>query len=210
MSVTSKADLVINGDVDNFGGKTVLTSTQGQIENISGSTFTVNGRNIELHAATGIGAASAISVDLLGNSGTLTATSTSGNIDLHETSGPMRVAQVTTSNTSGDVTLTSTQGILGVGSGNLVKGATIKLFADGHYGSTSFLLVGMAQLKHPAGGVWQTFPLGSVDEGKGGTVTLRLASPIAFDEIVETTGVSLHVEDLLMGRFDADAGERGR
>ncbi|HEY7304431.1 MAG TPA: discoidin domain-containing protein [Bryobacteraceae bacterium] len=29
---------------------------------------------------------------------------------------------------------------------------------------------------HPAGGVWQTFPLGSVDEGKGGTVTLRLAS----------------------------------
>ncbi|HTQ53016.1 MAG TPA: discoidin domain-containing protein [Bryobacteraceae bacterium] len=28
----------------------------------------------------------------------------------------------------------------------------------------------------PAGGVWQTFPLGAMDNGKGGTVTLRLAS----------------------------------
>src|SRR5581483_11678455 len=28
----------------------------------------------------------------------------------------------------------------------------------------------------PGGGIWQTFPLGSVSEGKGGTVTLRLAS----------------------------------
>jgi len=30
--------------------------------------------------------------------------------------------------------------------------------------------------RHPASGIWQTFPLGSVDDGKGGTVTLRLAS----------------------------------
>lgn len=30
--------------------------------------------------------------------------------------------------------------------------------------------------RHPGGGIWQTFPLGSVSEGKGGTVTLRLAS----------------------------------
>lgn len=28
----------------------------------------------------------------------------------------------------------------------------------------------------PAGGIWQTFPLGTVNEGQGGTVTLRLAS----------------------------------
>jgi hypothetical protein len=28
----------------------------------------------------------------------------------------------------------------------------------------------------PAGGIWQTFPLGSVNDGQGGTVTLRLAS----------------------------------
>ncbi|HUJ58269.1 MAG TPA: DUF4178 domain-containing protein [Kofleriaceae bacterium] len=31
----------------------------------------------------------------------------------------------------------------------------LELFAEGHYGSTSFLLVGMAQVRHPAGGVWQ-------------------------------------------------------
>lgn len=30
--------------------------------------------------------------------------------------------------------------------------------------------------EHVGGGIWQTFPLGSVDEGKGGTATLRLAS----------------------------------
>jgi F5/8 type C domain len=29
---------------------------------------------------------------------------------------------------------------------------------------------------HPGGGIWQTFPLGSVSDGKGGTATLRLAS----------------------------------
>jgi hypothetical protein len=33
-----------------------------------------------------------------------------------------------------------------------------------------------APLQFPPSGVWQNFPLGSVSEGKGGTVTLRLAS----------------------------------
>ncbi len=31
----------------------------------------------------------------------------------------------------------------------------LRLFAEGRYGSGSFLLVGMAQLKHAAGGIWQ-------------------------------------------------------
>ncbi len=31
----------------------------------------------------------------------------------------------------------------------------LRLFAEGRHGSTSFLLVGMAQLRHAAGGVWQ-------------------------------------------------------
>ena len=31
----------------------------------------------------------------------------------------------------------------------------LRLFAEGHYGKSSFLLIGMAQLKHAAGGVWQ-------------------------------------------------------
>ena len=31
----------------------------------------------------------------------------------------------------------------------------LRLFAEGHYGTTGFLLVGMAQLRHAAGGVWQ-------------------------------------------------------
>ena len=31
----------------------------------------------------------------------------------------------------------------------------LRLFAEGHFGSTTFLLVGMAQLRHGAGGIWQ-------------------------------------------------------
>ncbi len=31
----------------------------------------------------------------------------------------------------------------------------LRLFAEGRYGSTTFLLVGMAQIKHAAGGLWQ-------------------------------------------------------
>ena len=31
----------------------------------------------------------------------------------------------------------------------------LKLFAEGRFGSTTFLLVGMAQLRHAAGGIWQ-------------------------------------------------------
>ena len=31
----------------------------------------------------------------------------------------------------------------------------LKLFSEGRYGSTGFLLIGMAQLRHAAGGVWQ-------------------------------------------------------
>ncbi|HEX3759340.1 MAG TPA: DUF4178 domain-containing protein [Kofleriaceae bacterium] len=31
----------------------------------------------------------------------------------------------------------------------------LRLFAEGRYGSAGFLLIGMAQLRHPAGGVWQ-------------------------------------------------------
>ena len=31
----------------------------------------------------------------------------------------------------------------------------LRLFAEGRYGSSGFLLIGMAQLRHAAGGVWQ-------------------------------------------------------
>lgn len=34
-------------------------------------------------------------------------------------------------------------------------GSPLRLFAEGRFGSTTFLLVGMAQLRHGAGGVWQ-------------------------------------------------------
>ena len=33
--------------------------------------------------------------------------------------------------------------------------SALRLFAEGRYGTTGFLLIGMAQLRHAAGGVWQ-------------------------------------------------------
>ena len=39
---------------------------------------------------------------------------------------------------------------------DLVRGKSqLKLFSDGHWGEQSFLLVGMAQIKHESGAVWQ-------------------------------------------------------
>ena len=43
----------------------------------------------------------------------------------------------------------------------------LRLFAEGHYGTTSFLLVGMAQIKHAAGGIWQEW-YAKLDGGQWG------------------------------------------
>ncbi|CAN5437776.1 hypothetical protein BH11MYX1_BH11MYX1_07330 [soil metagenome] len=43
----------------------------------------------------------------------------------------------------------------------------LRLFAEGHYGTTSFLLVGMAQIKHEAGGIWQEW-YAKLDGGQWG------------------------------------------
>ena len=43
----------------------------------------------------------------------------------------------------------------------------LRLFAEGHYGSKSFLLVGMAQIRHEAGGIWQEW-YAKLDGGQWG------------------------------------------
>ena len=43
----------------------------------------------------------------------------------------------------------------------------LRLFAEGHYGTTSFLLVGMAQIRHEAGGIWQEW-YAKLDGGQWG------------------------------------------
>jgi len=43
----------------------------------------------------------------------------------------------------------------------------LKLFSEGRYGSQGFLLVGMAQIQHPAGGIWQEW-YAKLDGGKWG------------------------------------------
>jgi len=43
----------------------------------------------------------------------------------------------------------------------------LKLFSEGRYGSEGFLLVGMAQIHHPAGGIWQEW-YAKLDGGKWG------------------------------------------
>ncbi|HEX7699853.1 MAG TPA: hypothetical protein VF403_04000, partial [Kofleriaceae bacterium] len=43
----------------------------------------------------------------------------------------------------------------------------LKLFAEGHQGRESFLLVGMAQIRHEAGGIWQEW-YAKLDGGQWG------------------------------------------
>ena len=43
----------------------------------------------------------------------------------------------------------------------------LKLFSEGRFGSQGFLLVGMAQIQHPAGGIWQEW-YAKLDGGKWG------------------------------------------
>jgi hypothetical protein len=46
----------------------------------------------------------------------------------------------------------------------------LKLFAEGRYGSVGFLLIGMAQLQHAAGGVWQEW-YAKLDGGQWGWIS---------------------------------------
>lgn len=64
----------------------------------------------------------------------------------------------------------------------------LALFAEGRFGSQGFLLVGMAQIKHPAGGIWQEW-YAKLDGGKWGWLAEAQGRYyLTFEDPVETAG----------------------
>jgi hypothetical protein len=85
----------------------------------------------------------------------------------------------------------------------------LRLFAEGHYGSTGFLLVGMAQVRHSAGGLWQEW-YAKLDGGRWGWLAeaqgrfyLTFEEPAAslpeYEQLAPGTTVELPVHGALRG-----------
>ena len=79
----------------------------------------------------------------------------------------------------------------------------IEVFCDGE----AYVVDDFKQLTRASDGasLWQS---GEIDKGHfeelsrfGDAIAAGSGSPIPFDELVETSGVALHVEDLLLGRL---------
>jgi hypothetical protein len=128
IQVLSKGDVIINGGLTNHGGTTTLTSSQGRIELVEGALHTVGGVNINLNAASGIGADGAIRTNLTNNAGgVLNAISGSGDVNIVETSGALTVDEVKTSKTNGEVTLTAFGNLNTLDSTSVVQGSAVAL-----------------------------------------------------------------------------------
>jgi len=64
----------------------------------------------------------------------------------------------------------------------------LALFAEGRFGSQGFLLVGMAQIKHPAGGIWQEW-YAKLDGGTWGWLAEAQGRYyLTFEDPVDTAG----------------------
>jgi uncharacterized protein DUF4178 len=65
----------------------------------------------------------------------------------------------------------------------------LALFAEGRFGSEGFLLVGMAQINHPAGGIWQEW-YAKLDGGKWGWLAEAQGRYyLTFEEQVDTSAL---------------------
>ena len=123
LTVSSAADLLLDGALNNAAGTTTLTAG-GKLEQLSG-TATLSSTNLILSAGQGIGTAATFRTDL--QDGALKAFALNGDIRLHETSGDLKINQVTAIN--GDVLLSADESILSSGSGSQIQGQLIDLTA---------------------------------------------------------------------------------
>jgi hypothetical protein len=134
LSITSVGALFIQGTLQNNGGATTISAPSSSIEQTN-ATAAIGGRTIALTASTGIGDAGTIGINAtntIGSStitGTVNATSTSGDIDIQALLGNLVVGSITTDQSSGDVTLTSKQDLLAASSSSLIEGGKITLNA---------------------------------------------------------------------------------
>jgi hypothetical protein len=148
VDIQSEGSVIVDGNIQNDGGSTtIVAGSNGNAgASISASGLaTVEGQSIVLQASAGIGANGAVNTSITpGGTGTITATSVTGDIDLKETTGNLNVGKITTAPgtnssgvaTMGDVTLTAYGSILAASSTSLVEGGAITLDAqNGSIGS---------------------------------------------------------------------------
>jgi len=129
VSVTSGGSILIAGSIQNEAGATTLTS--GREIKAFNQDVIISGEDITLRAAAGIGAGIALRTNLTNSDqGTLNAITGSGDIQIEEISGELKIGQVTTSLISGNVILTASEDILAADAGSLVRGRFVTLTTE--------------------------------------------------------------------------------
>ena len=135
VNVTSNSPIELRGLVSNPSGPTAITSTTGSIT-AQTTGAVVSGNTVSFDAKGQIGtAAIAMNTDVQSNAGSwLSAVTTYGQININETTGDLKVNQVTTpldlSFGSGEaVTLRAQNGIVASSGSSLVRGGAITLEA---------------------------------------------------------------------------------
>jgi hypothetical protein len=185
-SITSKGSILVNDSIQNAVGTTTLDSEK-QIRLINDNAI-IGGKNIILDAASGIGSDKTLRTNLTdGKGGALDATTTAGNISIRETSGDLKVGQVTTDKTNGDITLTAYGDIAAEDAASLVRGGKITLTAS--YGAIGSLGTGGTATSPGAGAL----PL-RIDTGD--TTRDSLAATASDNIYLQETAGSLHVNSV--------------
>ena len=180
VDITSDGDLILAGAIRNTAGTTSLTA-DGAIEQTTSNSL--GGLNIALSAGNGIGDTGALQTNLTdAANGSLSATTTSGDIHIEETSGNLTVGLIKANKATGTVTLAA-QGSILAGSANsatsLVQASSISLTAT--TGSIGALAGGTAA--SPGAGARPLL----FDTGDSSTSTLTAIAKTNIS-VEETTG----------------------
>ncbi|KAA3633970.1 MAG: hypothetical protein DWQ08_01180, partial [Proteobacteria bacterium] len=135
VDIDSKHSVLINANIQNSSGDTSIASTLGEIIALNNGAV-INGENISLQAATGIHG-SFIQTNLTdGGSGALTAVTTTGDIEIKETSGELRVDTVSTAGNVSLEALTNIVGADGSDSGGAIGGVSANFITLNAIGGT--------------------------------------------------------------------------
>ena len=124
VSVSSTADVVINGAISNRSGDTAIASSGAILQ--GRDIAVVGGTNIELAAGTGIGSTTAALQVNTGASGQLDAVSTTGDIRIRETLGDLRIGAVGGANVA-NVVLAADRHLVNADVASFVQGRRVEL-----------------------------------------------------------------------------------
>ncbi|MCA1971679.1 MAG: hypothetical protein LDL44_02485 [Caenispirillum sp.] len=127
VSVTSTGDLVVNGNINNRAGNTVLNSDGSITQN--GERPIVGGGNVTLSAGTGIGESGQLLQVNVKDGGTLNATSASGDIHVRQMLGDLRIGSIGGAGVA-NVHLEAERNLLAKDESSFVQGRRVELVSD--------------------------------------------------------------------------------